>query len=123
MSKFTVIFSSVLVILAVFSVYLNISLRRERNELKLALEASISRIEELRHDIEKQAEVLNERDNRISALARDKYVLNKKIKEAAEHEQEVKLWIDTTVPDSVSQLLREGKSDVDNPSTTAQTVQ
>ena len=117
------IFSSVLVILAVFSVYLNISLRRERNELREALSASLERVEQLRHDIEKQAEILNERDNKISALARDKYVLSKKLKEAAEHEQEVKLWIDTTVPSSVSQLLKGGQSDVDNPSTTADPLQ
>ena len=122
MSKYVLILSALLAILAVFLLFMTISLRNERNELKTALKAASERIEELREDIAKQANVLAERETKINSLTADRNRMNRKLKEAAEHEESVKLWIDTAVPASVSRLLKDGTSNSD-PAATADTVQ
>ena len=122
MSKYLMISSAMLAILAVFLLFLTISLRNERNELKTALNVASERIEELRNDITKQANVLAERETKINSLTADRNRLNRKLKEAGEREQEVKLWIDTRVPDAVSGLLKDGTSSID-PAATVDSVQ
>lgn len=118
---YKLIFALCAAILGLFLVFTNVSLRRERNELKTALKSTLDRVEELQADMRKQAEVLAERETKIGKLAADKSRLSKKLKEAAEHEQEVRLWIDTVVPPSVSGMLR-GEESAGDPPATAPTV-
>ena len=79
----------------------------DKLEMRDALAASQSRVEELRADIRRQAEALAEREKKITALANEKYRLNKRLKEAIDREQEVREWAYDRVPDAVCGLLRE----------------
>ena len=103
---YKLVFALCAAILGLFLIFSNIALRRERNELKTALRTTLDRVEELQDAMRKQAEVLAERETKIGKLAADKSRLSKKLKEAAAHEEEVKLWIDAVVPPSVSGMLR-----------------
>ena len=123
MLTYKVIIGAAAVFAFAFSVWLNVALHRERKELEIALEASQARVEQLRADMQRQAEALFEREKKITSLANDKYRLSKQLKEAADREQEVKLWIDTRVPDAVSGMLRCGASNSDDPAATADSVQ
>lgn len=116
MSK-TIIFAALLAICFVFSVWLNIQQHQDKKELETALNATKERIEELKADMQKQADVLAEREQKINTLASDKYRLSKKLKEAAEHEESVKLWIDTRIPDAVSGMLRTESGNTDTAAT------
>lgn len=113
---YKLIFALCVAVLGLFLVFANISLRRERNELRTALRSTLDRVEELQADIRKQAEVLAERETKINSLANDKARLNRKLKEAAAHDKDTKIWIDTAVPSSVSRLLTSGKT-ADGPGT------
>lgn len=110
---YKLVFALCAAVLGLFLVFSNIALRRERNELKTALRTTLDRVEELQDEMRRQAEVLAERETKIGKLAADKSRLSKKLKEAAEHEQEVKLWIDAVVPPSVSGMLKDGKPEAD----------
>lgn len=118
----TIIFAALLAVCFVFSVWLNIQQHQDKKELETALNATRERIEELKADMRKQADVLAEREQKINILANDKYRLSKRLREAAEHEQEVKLWIDTVVPAPVSGMLKDGTNHADT-AATAPTVQ
>ena len=122
MLAYKVVFCAVVAAIFVFSVWLNFALHQERKELETALEAAQDYCDALKADISKQADVLAEREIKINSLTADRNRLNRKLREAAEHEQEVKLWIDTAVPDSVSRLLKDGASSADT-SATADPVQ
>ena len=118
----TIIFAALLALCFAFSLWLNVSLSRDKKELETALSVSQERVEQLKADIQRQSEVLFEREKKISSLANEKYKLSKKLKEAAEHEQEVKLWIDTRVPDSVSGMLKDNGT-TDNTATASSPMQ
>lgn len=115
----TIIFAALLAILGLFLVFANISLRRERNELQTALNASQEYVERLKDSIERQAEVLSEREKRIASLSSERQRLSKRLKEAADHEESVKLWIDTRIPDAVSGMLRTQDGNTDTASTSS----
>ena len=118
---YKLVFALCAAVLGLFLVFSNIALRRERNELKTALKSTLDRVEELQADMRKQAEVLAEREGKIDKLAKDKYRLNQRLKEAAAHEEGVKLWIDTVVPHPVDRLLR-GEYAAGDPSATPGSV-
>lgn len=113
----TIVFAALLAFLGLFLVFANISLRRERDELKTALTASQEYVERLKDSIERQAEVLSEREKRIASLSSERHRLSKRLKEAAEHEESVKLWIDTVVPAPVSGMLKDGTDHTDTAAT------
>lgn len=113
----TIIFAALLAILGIFLVFANISLRRERNELKTALDASLEYVERLKDSIERQAEALSEREKKIASLSSERQRLSKRLKEAAEHEESVKLWIDTRIPDAISGMLRGESGNTDTAAT------
>lgn len=117
MLTFKVVFGAATILIFVLSVWLNISLYQERKELETALEASQSYAEELKADIRKQADVLFEREQRIDKLANDKARLNRQLKEMAKNDEEVKLWIDTRIPDAVIGMLRTESGNTDTAST------
>ena len=78
----------------------------DKLEMRDALEASQSRVEELRADIRRQAEALAERETEINSLTAAKNRLNRQLREAAANDAETKLWVDAIVPASVDRLLR-----------------
>lgn len=109
-----VIFPALLCAGLLFSLFLNWTLWQDKKSLTRALDEANEYAAELKRDIQAQAEILSLREQKINQLARDKTALNKKLKEAAAHDEATKAWANEYVPASVSSLLKSaGKSAAD----------
>ena len=100
------IFPALLCAGLIFSLFLNWTLWQDKKSLTKALDEAAEYAAELKRDIQAQAEILTLREQKINQLARDKTALNRKLKEAAAHDEQTKAWANEYVPSSVSSLLR-----------------
>ena len=114
-----IIFALLIASVFISSLVLNVYLWSEKKALTTALENAEDFIDNLKHDIEIQGEILSQREKRIDQLSKDKNVLNKKLKEAMNHDEQVKAWANEYVPSSINELLKQGTVSKDNSSSSS----
>lgn len=104
---YKLIFPALLCAGLILSVFLNWTLWQDKKSLTKALDEASEYSNELKRDIEVQAHALADRETKINQLSRERNRLSKQLKEAMNHDEQVKVWANEYVPSSVSSLLKQ----------------